>query len=227
MSRLRFWLFAVLAGLLSLGFLTYFAWTWAPPFYPPAVALLSNDPQIRQLAKQADQQTLQFLDELRHEPRFTLRLSDQQLNAWIVAEFENRHLPALPTAWSQPRVRFETNQCLIAARFRPTRGPATIANARLRLSVTPDHRLGLEIAGLQAGWFPLPPEQLLEPLLGEFEKSGIPAEWRQIEGRDVLTLDLLRSPWALQHLKGGQPRLETIVIREGQLELSGQRLPDR
>lgn len=225
MQRFRKWLFATLLVLLGLLLALYFAWSWTPAFYLPASRLLASDPEIRQLAKQTDQQALQFLDELRHESSFTLRLTDRQLNAWLAGELEPRHPHLLPPLVARPRLRFQPDECLVAARFQPPRGPATIANARLQLSVTADHRLGIELVRLQAGWFPLPPEPLLEPLLEQLRQAGAPAEWRQIDGHDILAIDVLETPWIRERIDQGQPRLERITISDGVLELAGRRIP--
>ncbi|MFM8289156.1 MAG: hypothetical protein ACKOGA_20895 [Planctomycetaceae bacterium] len=225
MKRFSKWLLALGGAFALLALLLSWGWSWAPPFYRPATQLLASDPATRQLAKQTDQQALQFLDELRHEPTFTLRLTDRQVNAWLVGEVEPRHPGLWPPGVSQPRLRFQADECVLAARFQPARGPATVASARLRLAVTADHRLGIELVRLQAGWFPLPPESLVEPLVKQLEQGGIPSEWRQIEGRDVLTLDLFATPWVRERLESGDPRLEQITLREGELELTGRRSP--
>jgi len=65
----------------------------------------------------------------------------------------------------------------------------------------------------------------VEPLVKQLEQGGIPSEWRQIEGRDVLTLDLFATPWVRERLESGDPRLEQITLREGELELTGRRSP--
>jgi hypothetical protein len=225
MNRISKWLLALGIFLATLSILLYWAWTWAPSFYPPATRLLANDPATRQLAKQTDQQALQFLDELRYEPTFTLRLTDRQVNAWLVGEVEPRHSGLWPPGVSQPRLQFQPDECVLAARFQPARGPQTVASARLRLAVTADHRLGIELVRLQAGWFPLPPESLVEPLVEQLKRAGVPAEWRQIEGRDVLTIDPFDAPWVRERMESGQPRLERIALRNGELELTGRRAP--
>ncbi len=213
----------VAAVVMLLAGLAWWAITWEPPFYHSASQLPPDSDTVRKLSKAMTQQVMQFADEIRNEPTFEADFTEEQVNAWLADELERKHSRLLPKEMGRPRVHFSDRQFEIACQYRHD-VVTTVASGTVSAWVTDDHLLALEVDSLRAGRIPLPIASILEPLVRQLRSQNRRAEWRQVNGHEVLVVDLLGVD---DGGRGGDKVdrvLETVELKPGVIRLKGRQV---
>ncbi|MCY2964943.1 MAG: hypothetical protein NT069_15105 [Planctomycetota bacterium] len=214
---------AVAAAVVALTALAWWAITWEPPFYHSASQLPPDSDSVRKLSKTMTQRVMQFADEVRNEPTFEADFTEEQVNAWLADELERKHSQLLPKELGRPRVHFSDRQFEIACQYRHD-VVTTVASGTVKAWVTDDHLLALEVDTLRDGRIPLPIASILEPLVRQLRSQNRRAEWRQIDGHEVLVVDLLEIDDGSQSDDKVDRVLETVELKPGVIRLKGRQV---
>ncbi len=140
--------------------LAYTGWrlSWEQPtWYAPPDVL---DDRIVRLADDAEYELLQTSQQVRpEEEQWTLRLTDDEINAWLAARLPQWILHDANLQWPEeigtPQVLFEQDGIRIAAPVRAGSATRTVV-ARLSPTIAGEGRIALPLTGIALGrvWVP-------------------------------------------------------------------------
>jgi hypothetical protein len=211
----------VLAVLIALGALFgggYWSVHQPPAFYAEEIRKPVDPVQRKQAAKEFVQATLQLVDEIQHDRSWSEQFTQDQINAWLAEELPRKYPGWIPPNTSDPRVKLEKDAIELAFKSDDPRFKGVISG-RFEPFVAGPNQIGVRIRRIRLGLVPLPIDQVIEqieePLAEAVAEADMTMRWQQIEGEDVLVLEL--------KTENNRPVLETIQITAGQLAISGSR----
>lgn len=188
-----------------------------PDFYANALAEIPPDPMIRKkAARQFVQHTLDLVDSLQNSERWSETFEQDQINSWLVEELHNpKYAGLVPRSVSEPRVLLREEQILIGFRVSQRRWDGVVS-LRLRPWVPEPNQLALEVQSVKVGLIPYPLDDVLEDISVQLASEGFRSEWREMDGNDVLVVDLDRGD------SETSPVLEAIELDDGAIRISGR-----
>ncbi len=217
MFRKNMILFGILSAMLAIGCASslYWALVQSPDFYEEALAE-QTDPVVQQeAAKRFVQRTLQLVDEIRHSKTWSEEFTEQQVNSWLAVELHQKFSDWVPSGVSDPRVKFDDEQIHIAFHFEQKKWDG-IVSLQLKPWVTEPNRLAIQIKSIRAGLVPIPLDEVLHKIANRFETDQRRFEWRQVDGTDVVIVDLNAT-------HDDVPILQAVEVMDGAFRLSGNR----
>lgn len=194
--------------------------THQPGFYRAALLThISPDERNRQ-SEQFVKATLQLVNEIRNEERWSQEFSEQAINSWLAEELPVKYAEWLPPDVADPRVKVEKGGVWIA--FRTHRGAwSGVISGRLKVWVASPNELAIEIQSLSAGLIPIPLEDIVGRFVESMNDSGWRMQWKQSASGDVLVVSLDDAVSA----EGSADRavLEAVELLPGELRVAGRR----
>lgn len=190
----------------------------APAFYSTA---LRQDvpPDVRkEQAKRFVQSTLQLVNEIKNDDRWSEEFSEEQVNCWLAEELHQQYSEWLPEGVKEPRVQFGKDTLALAFQF--DRGFWTgVVSGKLKLWVSGPNRLAIEIQSVKAGLIPIPLDNVLEELSKELKNVG----WHVQSTRSQNDSDILIVHFSRENDDTEQSILEVVQLRPQVLRISGKR----
>lgn len=200
------------------------AWSlkYQPTFYQRALAQSVSPEVRRQQAKEFVQTTLQLVDEIKHEDRWSHEFSEDAVNGWLAEELPVKYAGWLPQEVAAPRVKFEKDSVLLAFQGRQGiwRG---VVSARVRPWVAGPNQLALEIQSLRIGLVPVPVDEVLGEFVRNMNRAGWHMQWKNSGKKDVLVVDLDEGDLSETP---DRPVLELVELESEHLQISGRRRAD-
>lgn len=209
----------LLAGLAFLGGGAAWILTHQPGFYRAALHSGLPAEKRHELALRFERSTVELVNDLRHEERWSHDFDEQMVNSWLADELPARFAEWLPETIEEPRVKFVPDGIWIA--FRTKRGAwSGVLSSKARVWVAGPNSLAIEIESVNAGLLPIPVDEALGTIVRDLNEQGWRAEWKQSSRGDalVLSLDEMDSSGSSE-----RPILEAIELTEGKLRVSGRR----
>jgi hypothetical protein len=190
-----------------------------PAFY--AAALADNRPvkTRREQATRFEQTTLQLVNEIRFEDRWSHEITDEMVNAWLAEELPIKFATSLPTDVAAPRVKFEKGHVLLAFQARKGMWQGVISS-RIRAWVSAPNQLAFDIESARVGLVPVPVEEIIGDLVKKLTVGGWRLEWKSSGKRDVLVVSF--DPDDISE-DGHRAVLESIELEPNLLRISGRR----
>lgn len=191
----------------------------APAFYATALHNDVPSPQRKERAKRFVQNTLQLVDGIKHEKRWSEEFSQDQVNSWLAEELHQKYSKWLPKGVKEPRVQFGADSLELAFQFEKGFWSGVIS-ARLRPWVSKPNQLAIEIQSVKAGLVPIPLDDLVAEISRELEHVGWQIQCKRTGSNDVL----------LVHFGAedeDQSILELVQLQSHVLRISGSRKSPR
>lgn len=214
-KKLGYIALGLLTGVLATGGIVVWALFQVPDFYRQAMAL-DVDPQTRKaIAKKFTQRTIQFVDSVRYADYWTEEFTEQQVNSWLAEELHREYADVVPPEMKDPRVRIEDGWVQVGFRYERPNWDGVVS-FKLRPWVPRPNQLALEIAAVRAGLMPIPLDDVLKEISGQFALRGWRVERMQSGENDVLLI----------HLESNEESyavLESVAVRDGAVTISGRR----
>lgn len=188
-----------------------------PEFYSQIITTEESTPsaQVHEKAQSLEQDFMQLRNDLANDPEWSLRLTDNSINAWL-AENSLQSLSAeIPPEVSDLRVKFELERVRIAFRWRG-RPLQSVVSITLRPELTGTNEIQIGIAEIQAGVLPIGLSRLKEVIEDAIPTDGQKVQW--VESESVPTLKLKISPKLEKRLI----ELEKATILDNEIRLSGK-----
>ena len=217
MKRKRFGLI-VAGGFLTLGCLgggVYWALTQVPDFYAEALTV-SPQPVREQAARKFVQQTMDLVDDIKHEDQWSEEFTHQQINSWLAEDLPNKFSGLIPKTVHEPRVYFADGAIHVGFRYEDKKWKGVVS-VKARPWIAAPNQLAVEIESVRAGLVPIPLEKSIEQISKQIEKEGFETEWKQRNGNDVLVV-------YFNSARKGDPVLEAIEVANGSVRVTGKRL---
>lgn len=217
-KRARLGLTLLVALILILGGIA-FSLKHQPAFYKAALADRTPVAARREQATKFEQTTLQLVNEIRFEDRWSHELSDDMVNGWLAEELPAKCPDLLPPDISAPRVKFEKGNLLLA--FQAQRGMwHGVVSSRIRPWVSGPNQLALEIESMRVGLVPVPVDELIGDLVNGLKNAGWRLEWKTSGKSEVLVVSLDPDEIASA---GERAVLESVELEPKRLRISGRR----
>ncbi|MFO0870029.1 MAG: hypothetical protein U0935_13945 [Pirellulales bacterium] len=188
-----------------------------PQFYAEA--------RQRDTARQAaegdefERRVLDTRNATRHAGDWTLVVTEEQLNAWLVHQLPREFPAALPDEFSDPRVSLTPDHLRIGVRYR-SGAIDTILSLDVQLYLTEESRtVAAQLRSVRAGKLPLPPSRVLPALSAAARQLDLPLRWSQDGGDPVALWTFPERP---AELRGRRLHLDRLELTAGQLVLRGR-----
>jgi len=193
-----------------------------PSFYQTALADGAPRDVRREQAKVFVQTTLQLVDGIRNEDRWSHEFTEDAVNGWLAEDLPLKYSELLPPEVTSPRVKFEKGTLLLAFQLRHGMWKGVVSG-KVRPWVTGPNQLALEIQSARIGLMPVPVDEIFGDFVKEMNNAGWRIEWKNNGRQDVLVviLDGNYSPDG-----GRRPVLEAVSLESGLLRISGRRMAD-
>jgi hypothetical protein len=188
-----------------------------PEFYSQIISTEESTPsaQVHEKAQSLEQDLIQLRNDLANDPEWSIRLTDNAINAWL-AENSLQSLSAeIPPEVSDLRVKFELERVRIAFQWRG-RPLQSVVSITLRPELTGSNEIQIGIAEIQAGVLPIGLSRLKEIIEDAIPTDGQQVQW--VESESVPTLKLKISPKYKERLV----ELEKATILDNEIRLSGK-----
>jgi hypothetical protein len=211
--------FASVAAIV-VGLVVLFRAAQTPPaFYTQAVEV---DPhQGAAKARALETHVLDLTSEVRHEDRWQLTLSDDELNGWLATTLPQKFPQALPREVEAPRIAIEPDLLQVACRYESGGVTSVLSIGMEPYLIDEPSTLAIRIRHVRAGILPIPVRQFLDDIAERALKGGLHLRWDEVEGDPVAILKLNLDP---KHVSNRQITLDTLDIQPGQLTLGGKSL---
>lgn len=212
--------FASLAAVVT-GLLVLFRAAQTPPaFYTQAVEVDPNRGAAN--AQALETHVLDLTSEVRHEDRWQLTLSDEELNGWLATTLPQKFPKALPREVEAPRIAIEPDLLQVACRYQSGGVSSVLSIGMEPYLIDEPSTLAIRIRHVRAGILPIPVRQFLDDIADRALKGGVHLRWDEIEGDPVAILNLNLDP---KQVSNRQITLDTLDIQPGQLTLGGKSVP--
>lgn len=191
-----------------------------PAFYKAALADKTSVETRREQATRFEQTTLQLVNEIRFEDRWSHEITDDMINGWLAEELPVKFGDWLPPDVSAPRVKFEKGHVLLA--FQAQRGLwRGVISSRIRAWVSGPNQLALEVESTRVGLVPVPVDEIVGDLVNNLIAAGWRLEWKTSGKRDVLVVNLDPDDIVSE---GERAVLESVELEPKLLRISGRRM---
>ena len=188
----------------------------APEFYEQALELEHHDPvQRRREAEEFVHRTLALATEIRYSESWSEEFTEEQVNAWLAEELQQRHRDWLPAGVTEPRLHFGDGVLQLAFRYEHNGWP-TVVSCVLRPWLVRPNELAIEVQSITAGWLPLPTAEALKDLPRHLFLEDWRIQWRESSGHDVIVVQLNQE-------RPRPPILEYLMLQKGVLQVAGSR----
>jgi hypothetical protein len=191
----------------------YLALHHVPRFYeeagkPDAMARKSgSDEMLRRSAELAS--------DANRRGRWQAVFTAEQINGWLAVDLVENHPTLLPPELHDPRVAIYDGQIIVGCHYEGR--VSTVASLEADASLQGPNVIAIRIRRARAGAVPLPLDKLMPQAVSALENAGCTVELRQASADPVLLITL--HP---QTRHGRTLVLETLTLREGQLEVAGE-----
>jgi hypothetical protein len=216
---------AVTAGLVSLvaifGGGLVLSLKHQPTFYQTALAESTRPEVRREQAKVFVQTTMQLVDGIRNEERWSHEFSEDAVNGWLAEELPLKYAEWLPPDVAAPRIKFEKGTLLVAFQARHGMWHGVVSG-RVRSWVAGPNQLALEIQSARIGLIPVPIDELLGDFVKNMNNAGWRMQWKNSGKQDVLVVDLD----ADHSTDGERPVLDAVDLEPKRLRISGRRFSE-
>lgn len=216
-KRLLFYGGLALAGILSVlligGAVTYHMATRVPAFYstaqvdPTAQAALND----RLLQKASALGT-----DFQREGRWDLRLTEDEVNAWLSVDLPKNHPHLLPPSVQEPRIRIGQDELVVACRT-VWAGRSAVLWVRIRLQLARTDTLAIHLHKAGIGLLPFSTESILRQLEDGLQRAGVDVRREDLDGKPVLTIPLaLNAPDGRRRV-----HVDAVDFTDGRAFISG------
>ncbi len=139
----------------------------------------------------------------------------EQVNGWLAVDLVENHSTLLPPELHDPRVAIHDGQIIVGCRYDGQ--VSTVASLEADASLQGPNQIAIRIRRARAGAVPLPLDKLMPQAIRALENAGCTVELHQASADPVLLITL--NP---QTRRGRTLVLESLAIREGQIEVAGE-----
>ena len=188
-----------------------------PEFYSQIITTEEFTPsaQVHEKAQSLEKDFIQLRNDLANDPEWSLRLTDNAINAWLAENTLQSLSGEIPPEVSDLRVKFELERILIAFRWRG-RPLQSVVSIMLRPELTGTNEIQIGIAEIQAGVLPIGISRLKEVIQDAIKLDDQQVQW--VESESIPTLKIKISPKLEKRLI----ELEKATILDNEIRLSGK-----
>lgn len=201
------------------GLLAYRASQQVPQFYDDAIR--NPTPMAESTGDLLEEQLFAFSNRVRKPSRWTLRLTNRDINSWLANDLEDKFPNLLPKHIEKPRISIQEDQVLLGCQFHGQNLSSVLAiSLDIYLIEEQDNMVGVQIHNATAGKLPIPLNNILNEVTKYADKAEIPLRW-QVKDGDPLAMVTIPSEGPEIN---GRIRIDSLEVRDGEILLSGETL---
>jgi hypothetical protein len=187
-----------------------------PNYYEQAMRLEPS--RQAEAGDELEKRVLQLHNEVVRRGKWEALFTDEVINGWLAVDLPEKFPGALPEGITDPRVAIERERLLIACRHMSEQ-LEVVVNLELSIHLTDEPNVvAVRICKARAGVVPLPLKEYLDLITKAARRAGIQLRWQQVEGDPVALVTIPRNH---EDYQATEIRIETVVLRDGELYLSG------
>ncbi len=216
-------IFVVAAALIAIVAGTvYNATQQVPEFYYEA---LNVEPtEADQSGEIFEEQVFAFSNQVKKPRRWSLRLTDRQINGWLASDLEEKFPDVLPSTIDEPRVAVRKRSLLVGCKYKGQSLNSVLAVSLDCFLVEGEPNVvGIQLHNVRAGLLPIPLSQLLHEIDTYAKKAGIPIRWQQRDGDPVALITIPSEGPDID----GEIRIDALELKDGEILLSGETVKTR
>ena len=176
----------ILLLLLISGAVIYHLATRVPTFYSTAAA----DPTAQAaLNDRLLQKTSALTSDWQREGRWDLRLTEEEVNAWLSVDLPKNHPNLLPSRFQEPRIRIGRDELTVACRTEWA-GRSGVLWVRGRVELARTDVLAIRLRKAGVGLLPLSTASVLQRLEEALQRAGVDVRREDLDGEPALTIPL-------------------------------------
>jgi hypothetical protein len=210
---------AVVAGFVCFGI--YLTTQSEPQFY--SQVMLRSAEELESAGDEFETKLISLQNQIQQSNRWATVLDENQINGWLAVDCTSKFPELIPHRASQPRVQIKASEIVLAFRFQSRRISAIITVAADIFVEEESGDIAIRLKSAKSGIIPLPIAAFADRITQHLRKSGIGVVWTQLEHDPVALMTIPEDK-----LKVGDQTIqfESILCREGRLELVGTSLDD-
>ncbi len=186
-----------------------------PKFYELAMELQPEEAD--QAGDEFERQVVAMASDLEEGHRWSLVLTDHQVNGWLATDLLQKFPNLLPKEVEAPRIAFREQMASLACRVN-TEKVSTVLSVNLEAYLTNEpNEIAIRVQRVRAGVLPVPLTKILDQITEVAHQSGISLRWTQREGDPVALVAL---PVERPELRPGVV-LERLEMGTGELVVEG------
>lgn len=199
--------------------MAYRASQQVPEFYDHAIR--NPTPMAESTGDLLEEQLFAFSNRVRKPSRWTLRLTNRDINSWLANDLEDKFPNLLPKHIEKPRISIEEDQVLLGCQFHGQNLSSVLAiSLDIYLIEEQENMVGVQIHNATAGQLPIPLKNILDEVTKYANKAEIPLRW-QVKDGDPLAMVTVPSEGPEIN---GRIRIDSLEVRDGEILLSGETL---
>jgi len=188
-----------------------------PEFY--AVAMKLEPENANKSGEELEEQVFAFRNEVKKPARWSLRLTDQQINGWLASDLEEKFPDLLPKEIKNPRVGILEKTFHAGCQYKGANLNSILAiSLECYLVEGETNLVGIQFHRATAGTLPIPLAQVIDIIDEYAEKAEIPIRWQQRNNDPVALVTIPSQGEGIE----GQIRVDMIELKAGEILLAGE-----
>lgn len=197
----------------------YNATQQVPDFY--TAALEFEPAEASETGEILEEQVFAFSNQVKKPRRWSLRLTDRQINGWLASDLKEKFPGLLPETIEEPRVAVQGKTLLVGCKYK-----GQSLNSILAVSLDcflvegQPNVVGIQLHNVTAGSLPIPIGKLVDEINTFAEKANLPLRWQQRDGDPVALITVPSEGPEIE----GVIRIDALELKDGEILLSGETL---
>ncbi|GAB6185138.1 hypothetical protein [Thermopirellula anaerolimosa] len=203
----------LLLVLLIVGGVLFHLATRVPAFYPTAAA----DPKTQAaLNDRFLQKASTLTSDFQRAGRWDLRLTEDEVNAWLSTDLPRNHPNLLPPSLHEPRIRIGREELTAACRTE-WGGRSAVLWVRIQVQLARTDVLAIRFRKAGVGLLPLSTASVSQRLEEALRRAGVDVGREDVDGESTLTIPLsAKSPDGRRRV-----HVDAVDFTDGHLFISG------
>jgi len=188
-----------------------------PEFYQQALHI--EPTRAVESGEKLEEQVFAFRNQVKKPRRWSLRLTDEEINGWLASDLEEKFPHLLPDHVKNPRVAVQEKTILVGCEYKGQSLNSVLAvSLDIYLVEGEPNVVAIQMHDATAGLLPVPLSQLVHEIDTYAKKGNLPLRWQQRDGDPVM---LITVPSEGEEIEG-VIRVDALELREGEILLEGE-----
>ncbi len=197
----------------------YNATQQVPEFYTEALDFEPTD--ANETGEILEEQVFAFSNQVKKPRRWSLHLTDRQINGWLASDLKEKFPGLLPETIEEPRVAVQGKTLLVGCKYKGQSLNSILAVSLDCFLVEGEANVvGIQIHNVTAGSLPIPIGKLVDEINTYAEKADLPLRWQQRDGDPVALITIPSEGPEIE----GVIRIDALELKDGEILLSGETL---
>jgi hypothetical protein len=185
-----------------------------PEFYQQALCLPKN---VDASASKLERRVLNVRNDIEDTGQWEASFTDQEINAWVVTQMDERFAGMLPDSVHDPRLVIEDGRAHVACQYQ-SGSVSVVLSLTVRVYLVDEPNVfAIQIDAARAGLLPIPLTKIVSSLGTATRHVGLNVRWKQTDGSPVALVTL---PVENEDLRD-DVLLKSLELRDGVLFVAG------